>query len=414
MKTIGTLLALTLFASCRTLEDLGIDGWRRSKPLASTSGMREPHRATDTARVVITSAEESASIEISGSLQPQIVFQRSGDLVRASDGRLAHRIRVAPAWTGGLLGYGDRQFPGELIVSIHPHGGLRLMNEVPLETYVEGVVASELILWSAEPAEIEAQAIAARTYAVRALMERGPGGYLWDSTDDQAYRGRILFEGSRGSERIRGVLRDALAATAGLVLVQYGGLIDARFHAACGGRTSDLQSVFPDAGPGSVSVECEPCLERGVEELRAGEPNMERPLSWNWTASASELAHLAADLGIGWRIERLRPVRRDTSGRWIEVELTGSRGRAQLEFSELRRRLGEGQLKSASLVRTWPRADQAIDAGFYFEGRGRGHGVGLCQEGCHDYATQGWDAERILAYYYSGARVVHLDEHVGL
>ena len=63
---------------------------------------------------------------------------------------------------------------------------------------------------------------------------------------------------------------------------------------------------------------------------------------------------------------------------------------------------------------TWPRADQAIDAGFYFEGRGRGHGVGLCQEGCHDYATQGWDAERILAYDYSGARVVHLDEHVGL
>ena len=73
-------------------------------------------------------------MEGSGSLQPQIRFERSGDLVRASDGRLAHRIRVAPSQRHGLLGYGDRQFPGELIVSAHPEGGLRLVELAPGES----------------------------------------------------------------------------------------------------------------------------------------------------------------------------------------------------------------------------------------------------------------------------------------
>jgi stage II sporulation protein D len=414
MKSIATLLTLSLFAGCQTLQDLGLDSWRPTEQRDPLVSIRDAEPAHDLVLIGITSAEQSAAVVISGSLQPQIRFERSGGMVHASDGRLAHRIRVAPSQRHGLLGYGDRQFPGELIVSAHPDGGLRLMNEVALETYVEGVVASELILWSAKPAEIEAQAIAARTYALHSLELRGTGGFLWDSTVDQAYRGQILFEGSRSAERVRDLLHDALAATTGRVLVQHGQLLDARFHASCGGRTSNLHDVFPKAGYGPFAVECEPCLKRGLEELRFGEPDLERPLAWNWTASASELAHLAADLGIGWRVEQLRPLRRDASGRWIAVELVGSRGRKQLGFSELRRRLGEGQLKSASLVRTWPRAQEPIEAGFYFEGRGRGHGVGLCQEGCHDYAAQGWSAERILAHYYADAQVLTLDEYSGM
>ena len=55
---------------------------------------------------------------------------------------------------------------------------------------------------------------------------------------------------------------------------------------------------------------------------------------------------------------------------------------------------------------TLPRAGEAIESGLMLTGRGRGHGVGLCQNGCHAYALFGWSAAEILAHYYPGSALV--------
>jgi stage II sporulation protein D len=313
------------------------------------------------------------------------------------------------------LGLAERTYSGVLVVEPHGAGGLRVVNRVPLEEYVAGVVAAELVLWSAEPAELEAQAIAARTYAARAILERGGatrGAFLWDDTRDQAYRGRFLEARTSRSREIAAALERAVRATRGRVLVSDGRLVDARFHAACGGATARYEDVFPPVpAAGGASVPCAPCERIAAAEEAAQEENGR--VRWEWTAGAGELQRLADSLRIGAHVTRLRPVRTDEHGRWLAVELDGELGRRRMDFDELRRRLGHGRLKSARVVSTWPRPGEPIAGGLHFSGRGRGHGVGLCQVGAHERALEGWSAARILAHYYPGTELRTLPEVLG-
>ena len=76
-----------------------------------------------------------------------------------------------------------------------------------------------------------------------------------------------------------------------------------------------------------------------------------------------------------------------------------------MRFEEVRRALGADKLLSSAIESTVPRPGETIASTLRFEGRGRGHGVGLCQAAARDCAGAGWSAERILAHYYPGARV---------
>jgi stage II sporulation protein D len=286
-----------------------------------------------------------------------------------------------------------------LIVTPGPVGDLIVANRLPLEEYVEGVVASEIALWSALPAELEAQAIVSRTYAVRRMQLNGE---LLDSTLDQAFKGRPMLADSPAARRVAERLRAAVEATCGAVLTLDGALLDARYHAACGGIRAEHAVVFPDGGRGTPQVSCDPCYARAQREIAAGGPAAERPLIWRWSASREELLALARDLQIGTRVLRLEPTQLDAGGRWIEVEIVGNRLGKKLSMVELRSRLGADRLKSARILRTWPPPGEPIPGGLFFEGLGRGHGVGLCQEGSHDFAGEGWSAAAILAHAYPG------------
>jgi stage II sporulation protein D len=115
---------------------------------------------------------------------------------------------------------------------------------------------------------------------------------------------------------------------------------------------------------------------------------------------------LCARWSLGERLVRLRPIDTDAAGRWLTVEVAGDARTKQMAFEDFRRALGPGDLQSSRVVRTWPRPGDPIAQGMLFEGRGRGHGVGLCQRGALALARQGWSAERILAHYYPGAAIV--------
>tara|TARA_R110002126_G_scaffold23750_13_gene82968 strand:+ start:4843 stop:6162 length:1320 start_codon:yes stop_codon:yes gene_type:complete len=294
-------------------------------------------------------------------------------------------------------------------------GHHEVLAHVPLERYVEGVVAAELSLWSAEPAELEAQAIAARTYAVATLRqherERADPDrvFLWDGVEDQAYRGRFEPNASRGERDAATRLSRAIEATRGLILMRDSAPADARFHAACGGHTSDLTSVFPESGQIAPGVPCAPCSARAQEEVRAGGPNDTRPLAWKWTAPEAELSQLARQHGLGTRLTRLRPTERDVGGRWLEIELEGPRGTTRVPFNDVRRALGFSNLRSTRILRTWPRQGEPITGGLAFVGLGYGHGVGLCQEGARDLARAGSTSRAILRIYYPTAVLQRLE-----
>ena len=112
---------------------------------------------------------------------------------------------------------------------------LTVINDLPLELYLQGVVPSEMPpAW--EHDAHKAQAIAARSYAIANLGKRAKHGYdLKDTPEDQAY-------GGASAETPQ--TNDAVTETEGLVLIHDGKIIPAYYSASAGGQTKSASQVW--------------------------------------------------------------------------------------------------------------------------------------------------------------------------
>ncbi|RIL06489.1 MAG: hypothetical protein DCC71_06700 [Proteobacteria bacterium] len=257
-------------------------------------------------------------------------------------------------------------------------GGLRVVNELPLEDYVAGTLLGEVVeTWG--DVVLRAQAVAIRTYALhRRAHPRSPDYDVEASTRGQVYIG---LDGE--TERVR----EAVAATRGEVLTWDGAPILAAFHSAAGGRTASAEEVWGEALPYLVSVRI-----RGEEDS----PDT----YWRMRIARDELegALAAAGVDVG-RLERVAVAARSESDRVRAVRIEGSRDAATLSGEALRRALGASRLRSTVFdVR------RAGDD-FVFVGSGRGHGVGMSQWGARALARNGASHAQILARFYPGARL---------
>ena len=166
---------------------------------------------------------------------------------------------------GGVSTSGGR-YRGRLLVYLNDRGQLNLINELPLEDYLRGVVPAEMgpELYPRLEA-LKAQAVAARTYTLRNLGEFAGEGYDICATPRcQVYRGMAAEHPL--SDR-------AVAETEGQVLLWRGELVDARYSATCGGHTEDVRTIFPlEDAPYLRGV---PCLENGGDRLAGALPRGE-------------------------------------------------------------------------------------------------------------------------------------------
>jgi stage II sporulation protein D len=391
----------------------------------------DPWRKEGLVPVRLAKAEGLLQLSIESEPGQLISLARSGNGVRQTNAGQAPvelpyvRIDSRPGSAG--LRFEGRLYPGSLLIEPRPSGGLGVVNWAPLEDYVEGVVAAELVLWNAGKAAIQAQAIAARSYAVATIENRRLGSRrpeLWDDTRDQAYRGAFQPDSSARARGLDRLLHTAVLDCRGRVLEFSGQVLCARYHASCGGQTAAEADVFLGLSGPSLSVTCEPCRQasqRSTLSASAGPTGRgTQPASgasthgalrggfdpaWNFTASRSELSSLARTLGLGPRLDRLMPVRSDAWQRWLDVEVSGPEGVKRISLNELRRLLGYERLRSGRIQTTWPRPGERIQDGIYFNGLGSGHGVGLCQRGAIGYSELGLDAERILKHFYPGVRI---------
>jgi stage II sporulation protein D len=162
------------------------------------------------------------------------------------------------AAAGSGLRHEGRRYRGRLLVYLNDRGTLNLINEVSLEDYLRGVVPSEMGPEAYPQIEaIKAQAVAARTYALRTLGEFAREGYDICATPRcQVYKGM----------EVEHPLSDrAIAETAGQVLLWGGELADALYSSTCGGHTEDGQVIFPlKQEPYLKGV---PCVEAGMARL---------------------------------------------------------------------------------------------------------------------------------------------------
>lgn len=137
---------------------------------------------------------------------------------------------------------------------INDGNALTVMNDLPLELYIRGVVPSEMPSgWELEAHK--AQAIAARSYAVANMGKRGKYGYdLKDTPEDQAY-------GGASAETIQ--TNNAVKETEGIVLVCQGKIVPAYYSASAGGKTINASQIWTHDLPFIKSV---PSFDDGVKK----------------------------------------------------------------------------------------------------------------------------------------------------
>ena len=257
--------------------------------------------------------------------------------------------------------------------------GLAVIDVLPLEDYVGAVTGAEMP--PSFPAEaLKAQAIAARTFAVGKKLEARDLGLDYDlgaTVLDQVYPGA-----GRADPRAQA----AAEATRGEVLVFEHRPIEAYFHSACGGHTEggadalgrDLAYLRP--------VACELC--RTAPRYR-----------WHLVVPPAELGTVA---GLSRPATGVRVIRRSATGRVARLEVEAGSERVQIDGPELRRRLGYDRLASLAFSVSLGRG------GFVFEGKGSGHGAGLCQWGAAGRARAGATYRQILRVYYPGTELVKM------
>ena len=105
------------------------------------------------------------------------------------------------------------------------------------------------------------------------------------------------------------------------------------------------------------------------------------------------------------RLKELNVLRRGVSGRVVELEVVGTKGRTVVRGFDVRRLL---DLKESLLVIEPQRGRSGEIEAVVFAGKGWGHGVGLCQVGAYGMALRGADYREILAHYYTGTSLEHL------
>jgi stage II sporulation protein D len=150
------------------------------------------------------------------------------------------------------LKFSGRAYRGRLLVQLNPRDRLTVVNELPLEEYLWSVTPNEL--GPATFGEIEAlkaQAVAARTFAVRQkLMTINGEGYdVQNDVRSQVYT---------GIEAERPLSTRAVNETGGIIVTYHNEPIEAVYTSTCGGRTENSESVFAGSRPYLRSVLCAP------------------------------------------------------------------------------------------------------------------------------------------------------------
>ncbi|MHB0885323.1 MAG: stage II sporulation protein D [Bacillota bacterium] len=276
-----------------------------------------------------------------------------------------------------------------------PDGQVEVM---ALEDYVKGVVAAEMPA-NFEVEALKAQAVVARTLAVRRMRSFGGAGLTDDpradvSTDPakgQAWSSVTELRqrwGAADFNALWGKISQAVESTEGLIITYDHLPIDAQFHSTSAGPTENSEDVWTEKIPYLRSVPCEWDQESphysSTVRLRLSDVAAKVPGS----------GQLAVPTATG-KTQPVEVLERTAAGR-VKTVRVGAKTVRGIDF-----RLALG-LKSANFTVTF-QGSEAV-----FQVKGYGHGVGLCQYGTNGLAKLGRSYEDIIKYYYTGVTIEKL------
>lgn len=336
-----------------------------------------------------------------------------------------------------LLNLGERSYRGRIEIGSYGNQSLTAVNILNIESYLYGVVPSEMV--SSWPLEaLKSQAVCARSFALQ------KAGYGADSDISKAYR----MEDTVSSQVYKGYLvekdttNQAVNETKGQVISYQGKPISAYYYSTSGGRTENGEDVW------GLNSAC----YRSVPDLYELKPER-APWIVSLTKSQIQSKLSERNLNIG-TFQSMIPEIVTESGRIYSLKMKGSSGNAVLQSDTIRTVLGLASTKfkvitygmepdkvqitgesvngeqkiqdcysisgngtvaamsdnleqyvvmSADNMTNFPKEAPKDENTFYLAGMGYGHGVGLSQSGARGLAEAGFHYKDIIAYYYSGA-----------
>tara|TARA_Y100001968_G_scaffold43239_1_gene33231 strand:+ start:977 stop:2194 length:1218 start_codon:yes stop_codon:yes gene_type:complete len=303
----------------------------------------------------------------------------------------------------------NRRYAGQLRVSLI-NKKIQVINFLKLEKYLKSVVSSEMPKEFPLPA-LQAQAIAARTYALKSLGKNK----LFDvksTQSSQVYLG-IEAESSKTNK--------AVISTRSLALFYNEKLINAVFHSSSGGRTEDSGEVWKYQLP----------YLKSVVDYDQDSTNYR----WSVKFKSRELMNLFPELG---GVNGLQVIDKSNSNRVLKAEIYGPNGKQLISGKDLRKKLKllstkfdidlkfnelDKEIKFNNINYTDNKSSLLFmnkkDDDFFFEplpmlpkdhfllfkGYGAGHGVGMSQWGAKGMAEKGASFRKILKHFYSGVEI---------
>jgi len=254
--------------------------------------------------------------------------------------------------------------------------------QLPLERYVAGVLAGESSVFRSNEA-LKAMAVAARTYAVRLRGRHASEGFdFCDTTHCQR------LDLAAVTPRLEAIVQE----TAGQLLWFEGKPAFACYTRDCGGRSEDAAAVWPEQAAPYLRSHDDPYCLRAAPAGSA----------WQWNADPRQVADALgrALLTAPHRLERIEIESATPSGRARTLVLAGAGERVRIAAGSFR--FAMGREVGWNTVRSDFYRVHTAGGRLVFEGRGSGHGVGLCQDGAEQMGLEGHTWREILAFYYPG------------
>src|SRR5664280_1767767 len=347
----------------------------------------------------------------------------------------------------------EQSFRGNLVLSVASDSSFNLINEIALEDYLASVISSEM---SAEaPLEfLKAQAVVARSWLVAMLAKKKTARsfpelktkneiVVWQDVNNHKGFDVCADDHCQRYQGITRIISDnvhkAIKNTRGLFLVYAGEICDARYYKSCGGQTEIFSTAWEDKSPDylrSVTDDAQQhspiqseaqaiewltsqpqayCNTKDKELLGKILPAFDQETLnfYRWQViyqrqDLQEIIRKKSGIDFG-TLQNLIPLERGTSGRIFKLKIEGSKRSVIVgKELEIRRWLSESHLfSSAFVVSKTSTVDGSVES-FTLTGGGWGHGVGLCQIGAAVMAAKGFNADEILAHYFTNASLQKL------
>ncbi|MDZ7342272.1 MAG: SpoIID/LytB domain-containing protein [candidate division KSB1 bacterium] len=346
----------------------------------------------------------------------------SGGLLRIRGNQFAFEVKAGEGFHFEKAE--TRTYQQQLEFWIDRFGKLTVVNVLPLELYLRGVVGSEM--HPQFPLEaLKSQAVAARSYTLARLgkQHRLSPFDVCDEVHCHVYGGV-----GRESEAVN----EAVQATAGRVLVAEDQICDAFYASVCGGHSEHNENVWnsdplpylrghADWRGGSSTLDYdlteESQVRRWIETRPASFCNTDgldipeamnytlRYFRWQVQYTAEELGRIIRNKtgeNIGTVLEII-PQERGVSGRLKKIAVRGILKTISISGElAIRNALSPNYLYSSCFIAQ--REGQNIT----LKGAGWGHGVGMCQTGAAVMALKKYDYRQILNHYYRNSQLIKL------